>query len=260
MCFDEEARPPIRPIRPIRGGAIESGPLTLSADDGTMFGAFAARPGSAARPRAGIVILPDVRGLHAYYEDLAIRFAERGIDAVAIDYFGRTAGLEARDSSFDHMDHVGRTTFAGLATDVTAAVDLLRSTAAGADRSIFAIGFCFGGRLAFLSATLGLDLAGVIGFYGVPVGPGRNDMPAPADVASRIRSPVLGIFGGADPAIPASAVEAFERALDKGDVENRLVSYAGAPHSFFDRRAEEYAEASERAWSEVLAFITSRTG
>jgi carboxymethylenebutenolidase len=254
MCFDEGARPPIPPIK---GGAIESGPVILNADDGTRFRAFAARAGGARPARAGIVVLPDVRGLHRYYEELAVRFAERGVDAVAIDYFGRTAGIDERDDSFDHMSHVGATTFAGLATDVSAASDLLRSTSGGDVRAVFSIGFCFGGRLAFLTATLGLDLAGVIGFYGPPIGPGRNDMPAPADVAGRIRSPVLAIYGGADQGIPAASVETFRRALAAADVEHRIVTYEGAPHSFFDRRAEEFAGASAQAWDEVLAFVTS---
>lgn len=120
------------------------------------------------------MVLPDVRGLHLYYEELALRFAERGVNAVAIDYFGRTAGVGERPPDLDFMDHVGRTTFAGLSADATAAVAFLRSTDGGQASSIFTIGFCFGGRLAFLSATLGLDLTGVIGFYGVPVGPGRK--------------------------------------------------------------------------------------
>jgi carboxymethylenebutenolidase len=257
MCFDEGARPPIPPIR---GGAIESGPVTLSADDGNRFRAFAARAGGARPARAGIIVLPDVRGLHPYYEELAVRFAERGIDAVAIDYFGRTAGLDARDESFDHMSHVGKATFAGLVADATAAADLLRSTSGGDARAVFSIGFCFGGRLALLTATLGLDLAGVIGFYGPPVGPGRADMPAPAEVAGRIRSPLLAIYGGADQGIPATNVETFRRALDEAGVEHRVVTYDGAPHSFFDRRAEEYADASAQAWEEVLAFIAGHSG
>jgi carboxymethylenebutenolidase len=253
MCFEEGARPPIAPIR---GGAIESGELVLTADDGNRFRAFAAR---AARPTgAGMIILPDVRGLHVYYEELALRFAEHGIDTVAIDYFGRSAGTATRDADFDHMAHVSKTTFAGLAADVGAGADLLRSTEGGTSRALFSVGFCFGGRLAFLTATLGFDLAGVIGFYGPPIGPARNDMPAPADVASRFRSPVLGLFGGADPSIPDEAVTTFRRALETAGIEHRIVSYPGAPHSFFDRRATEFADASKAAWDEVQDFIRAR--
>ncbi|MDQ2965857.1 MAG: dienelactone hydrolase family protein, partial [Chloroflexota bacterium] len=193
--------------------------------------------------------------LHPYYEDLALRFAENGVDAVAIDYFARTAGLGRRDASFEFMPHVGRTTFAGHSADIKAAVAYLRSEEGGAATRIFTVGFCFGGRLSFVAGTLGLDLAGVIGFYGVPVGPGRNDVPAPADVADRIASPVLGLFGAADEGIPAASIATFESALKAASVEHRLIAYPGAPHSFFDRKADEYVRSSEAAWEEVLAFV-----
>ena len=254
MCFDTDSRPPIAPIK---GGALDSRELTLTADDGNRFTAFAAR---AAQPTgAGIVVLPDVRGLHAYYVDLALRFAEQGIDAIAIDYFGRTAGQGKRNTGFEAMPHVAQTTFAGLSADIRAAAAWLRSEEGGKVASLFTVGFCFGGRLSFLAATLGLDVAGVIGFYGVPVGPGRNDMPAPAAVAEQIASPVLALFGGADQAIPPTSVATFDAALTAAGVEHRVVSYPDAPHSFFDRKADEFARSSEAAWAEVLGFIRSRT-
>jgi carboxymethylenebutenolidase len=129
----------------------------------------------------------------------------------------------------------------------------------GRTRALFTIGFCMGGRLAFLTPTLGLDLAGAIGLYGIPVGAGRAGMPAPADVASDVRSPVLGLFGGADPSIPADSVAAFDDALEKAGVEHRFVVYPEAPHSFFDRKADEFADASRQAWEEMLTFIRRHT-
>jgi carboxymethylenebutenolidase len=253
MCFDHDSRPPIAPIK---GGALASRELTLTADDGNRFSAFEAR---AANPSgAAVLILPDVRGLHAYYEDLALRLAENGIDALAIDYFGRTAGLGSRDSSFDYMPHVTQTTFAGLSADIRAAAKYIREKMSEGDEvNLFTVGFCFGGRLSFVAATLGLDFAGVIGFYGNPVGAGRNDVPAPADVAEQFASPVLGLFGGADQSIPDSAIAAFDAALTAAGVEHRLQAYPDAPHSFFDRKADEFARTSEQAWSEVLGFVRS---
>ena len=87
-------------------------------------------------------------------------------------------------------------------------------------RSLYSVGFCFGGRISFLLATEpALSMAGVIGFYGWPVGPFLNDTPAPAALAGKLEAPVLGIFGGADEKIPATDVEAFRQALAAASVE-----------------------------------------
>jgi carboxymethylenebutenolidase len=116
-----------------------------------------------------------------------------------------------------------------------------------------------GGRSSFLAATVGADLAGVIGFYGPVNGPGRGGSPAPVEVAGSIAAPVLGLFGDADESIPPEATDAFDRALSAAGVEHRLVRYPGAPHSFFDRKADDFADASRDAWAETLAFIASHT-
>ncbi len=252
MCFDLDSHPPIAPIA---GGALDSTDIRLTAADGATFRAFKAR---AAQPSgAGIVILPDVRGLHPYYEELALRFAEHEVDAVAIDYFGRTAQNDDRGEEFDYQPHVEQMRWASTSADIRAAADELRRD----DRvsSVFTIGFCRGGRLSFDAATLGLGLAGVIGFYGWPVGSRGTDSPAPAEVADRFECPVLAIFGGADQGIQQSAIEEFERALSAAGVEHRIVVAPDAPHSFFDRKASEFAEAADRAWTETLEFIRSHT-
>jgi carboxymethylenebutenolidase len=254
VCFDHDSRPPIQPIA---GGALDSSELTLIADDGNRFSAFAAR---AAEPTGGgVIVLPDVRGLHAYYEDLALRFAEHGFDALAIDYFGRTAGLGRREPGFDHSPHVNQLTWEGLSADIRAAASYIRAETGGNVRTLFTIGFCVGGRISFVAATLGLDLAGVIGFYGWPVGAHRSNTPAPETVADRIAAPVLALFGGADEAISQDAVESFEAALKVADVESRVITYPGAPHGFFDKKADEYSETSAAAWAEVLGFVRGRT-
>lgn len=255
MCFDLDSHPPILPIA---GGALDAAGVVLDAPDGNRLSAFQAR---AAEPGgAGVVILPDVRGLHPYYEELALRFAEHGIDAVAIDYFGRTTALgSGRDEMFEFWPHVERLRWAGVSADIGAGVGALRSIAGGRVRSAFTVGFCMGGLMAFDSATLGLDLAGVVGFYGRTTAQHPSGAPIAVDAASSMRGSVLGLFGGADEGIPAEAVAAFGAALTAAGIDHRLVTYAGAPHSFFDRKAAEFAEASAAAWSETIDFIRART-
>ena len=252
MCYDDEARPPLPPIR---GAALDAGELTLTSADGSHVAAYAAR--AAAPSGAGIVILPDVRGLHPFYEELALRFAEAGVHAVAVDYFARTAGDTPRDDAFDFMSHVAQARLETLTMDAGAGVAYLRSAEGGAADRIYTVGFCFGGRLSSLQAIAGHGLSGVISFYGPPVGPGRAGLPGPIEVVDRFECPVLALYGGADAGIPPEAIEAYDRALAVAGVGHRSVVYPGAPHSFFDRRAAEHANASEDAWREVLDFIGS---
>src|SRR5438132_10069835 len=149
MCYTDEARPPLPPIS---GAAADHGELTLTAADGNKLAAYFAR---AEKPTgAGMVVLPDVRGLHEFYKDLARRFAEAGIDAVAIDYFGRTAGIGDRSDSFEFMPHVEKTTQENIAMDVAAAVAHLRSKDGGAVKSVFTVGFCFGGSASWNQSAL----------------------------------------------------------------------------------------------------------
>ncbi len=251
MCFDTDARPPPPPIR---GSALDSRDLTLTAADGTRVAAHAAR---AADPTgAGMVILPDVRGLHPFFEELALRFAEAGVDAIAFDYFSRTAGTGKRDEAFDYQAHVPLMQHETLNQDVAAAAAYLRSPDGGTVDRLFTVGFCLGGRASLVQAARPeLGLAGVIGFYGFPTGTHRTGTPAPADLATSFACPVLAIFGGADQAIPAEVRDAFDKALTDAGIEHRIVVYEGAPHSFFDRKAEEYADASADSWRQVLAFM-----
>ena len=249
VCHDPDSGPPIPPIA---GASVSHDDLVLEAADGTRFAAFAAGPDAPAR--CGVVVLPDVRGLHHFYEELALRLGEQGIAAVAIDYFGRTAGVGKRDEDFPYAEHVPLTTGAGIQADVGAAVSHLRSQGVPA---VFTVGFCFGGRHSWLSTAGGHELAGAVGFYG-STGP-RNGEPGPIQRAAEFRAPILALMGGADQAITADDVAAFDSALAEAGVEHDVVTYDRAPHSFFDRKQEQFADVSADAWRRVLSFFESHT-
>jgi carboxymethylenebutenolidase len=87
-----------------------------------------------------------------------------------------------------------------------------------------------------------------------------EDKAAPSLRAASYACPVLGQFGGADQMIPADKVEAFGKTLDAAGVQNDLKIYEGAPHSFFDRAAEQFKDASDDSWHRMLEFIKSNAG
>ena len=198
-------------------------------------------------------------GSHVYYEELALRYAEHGIDALAIDYFARTAGPGRRGPDFDYAPHVAQTTWETLAADIRTGV----ATPARAG---------LGGRQGADADLHDRVLHGRPA--DVPVGDARPgprrahrllrlaDRPVPQrdaraggrGVRDRVTRPRnLGRRGPRDRR--TSVVEEFEAALRAAGVEHRSITYPGAPHSFFDRTAVEHAEASAAAWAEVLSFI-----
>jgi carboxymethylenebutenolidase len=237
MCFDSDSLPPIPALS---GAAVSHDDLVLEAADGNRFAAFAASPDEAGA--TGIVILPDVRGLYRFYEELALRFAERGYAAVAFDYYGRTAGAEKRGVDFEWQPHREQTTPESVQADVAACVAYLRGNGA---TSVFTVGFCMGGAHSWLAAAAGHGLEGAVGFYGRP----------PLDDVPRMAAPILALQAGADANIGAEANAAFEAALADAGVEHEVISYEGAPHSFFDRKQEEFQDASDDAWRRTLAFV-----
>jgi carboxymethylenebutenolidase len=252
MCYPPGARPPDVPrdlLSPMTGGAGGQDVILASAD-GTKFRAYLAK---ASGGDAAVVIAPDVRGLHAFYEELAERFASAGVHAIAFDYFGRTAGTDRRADDFDYMPHVRQTTPKSVVADIAASrTHLEKETKA---RRTFVLGFCFGGRIAFLSSAEQPGLAGVVGFYGRLSKRENDPWPVPSEEAARMRAPVLGLFGGDDPGIPPTDIAAFDKALGAAKVPHYIHAYPGAPHSFFDRTFNEHKAECDDAWRRVLAFM-----
>jgi carboxymethylenebutenolidase len=260
MCFDFDALPPRVPeerVLPSVAGGAAAERLTLESADGTRFAAALAE---CADPVDGpsVIILPDVRGLYRFYVDLAERFVTAGHHALAIDYFGRTAGISDRDDEFDYMPHTMQTTPAQVQADIAAARNALAERTGAT--SFVTLGFCFGGAQSNLAgANSDLDLKAVISFYGMldprRAGLDTPDFPAPLRVADDIHKPVLALYGGADPLIPPEDIAAFDAALTSNGTPHEIRSYPGAPHSFFDRSFDEHAEASADAWRKVLDFL-----
>ncbi len=268
MCYQPPAGPPDVPgdlLRvahrsasgserwpPISGGA-GGHDVVLTSEDGGRFRAYVA---TADEGDTGVVIAPDNRGLHAFYEELAERFADAGIHAMAFDYYGRTAGVGRRPGDFQPQEHGAKNTTAQTSADLTTSLGHLRG-ASGA-RSVYVMGFCKGGRIAFNAAAEHNGLAGVIGFYGWPARRSDDDPSAPIDSVDRMHIPVLGLFGGADKGIPESAAHAFDKALSDRGVRHFIKVYPGLPHSFFEKSNDQFKIENDDAWRRVIGFM--RTG
>jgi carboxymethylenebutenolidase len=241
MCFELDSEPPIPRIS---GAAVSHDDLVLESADGNRFAAFRALPEEVLQLTTGVVILPDVRGLYRFYEELALRFAERGYAAIAFDYFGRTAGIEKRPDDWDYMPLVQQLTNDQVQSDVSACIQDLRALGC---TSVLTVGFCYGGSSSWAAAAFGHGLAGAVGFYGRP-----SRM---IELVPGLEAPILVLQGGADQAISHEDNVEFETALTDAGKDYELIEYEGAPHSFFDRKQEEFQEASDDAWQRTLDFI-----
>ncbi len=246
MCYTNEAR---APLPPIMGGSTDEGDLLLTAADGNRFRAFAAR--ATAPSGAGVVVIPDPRGVHPFYKDLVRRFAQVGVDAVVVDYLDRTAGTSERADGFDYRAAIAQAKPDAIAADVAAGIAYLRSPAGGAVESVFTVGFCFGGAQSWRQSAAQPGLSGSIGFYGVPS--------RVRDVIPQMRAPLLLLLAGNDQATTPEDFAQFDRELTEAGVPHQTVVYDGAPHSFFDRTFEQYKDASADAWRQLLAFIREHT-
>ena len=233
--------------------------VQLSVNDGTTMRAWVARPKQeGAYP--GLLVFQEAFGVNAHIRDIAGRFAREGFVAVAPELFHRTgAGFEGRYDDFPSaVPHMKALNDASMGADLRAAHDWVRGSI-GAELPIFAIGYCLGGRAAFLAA-LTLPLAGAISYYGGGIAPNATN-PGLLGRASGIQAPLLLFWGGRDKHIPPEQVRAVTDALRATGKNFVNVEISNADHAFFcDARASYSPAAALLAWPLTLAFLRARSG
>ncbi|MEO6795626.1 MAG: dienelactone hydrolase family protein [Candidatus Dormibacter sp.] len=247
MCYSNQARPPIPPIL---GGSRDDHDLVLTAKDGNRVAAYAVR---AAEPTGtGVVVIPDPRGVHPFYKELARQFAGVGFEAIVIDYLGRIAGIGERADDFDFRAAIQQTKPDQVAADVAAGIEYLKSEKGGSVRSVFTVGFCYGGAMSWRQSAAQPGLSGAIGLYGRPS--------VARDAIPEMKAPLLLLIAGDDQATTQEEFVKFDHELTDARVEHQKVIYQGAPHSFFDRSFEQHKDAADDAWRQMLSFISEHAG
>ena len=230
---------------------------TLRAGDGAALREFVALPATGFR-RGAVLLIHDIWGYTDFYKDLARRISGHGHAAALVDFFGRQGDLpesmRAPERTGSKPEAVAR---AGqrarqlsderFLADTQTAVDDLHVRGAG---RVACWGFCMGGRLAYLSAARVNGLAGTVAYYGfLQAEAGRL---SPLQLAPEIRTPVLGIFGGADPGISADQIAALWEALT---ADKEIVTYPDAPHGFLRYGATEHKVAIDDALRRTYRFF-----
>jgi carboxymethylenebutenolidase len=228
---------------------IKTEKTTLSVSDGTKVQAYVARPqGAGAHP--GILVLQEAFGVNAHIRDVTERLAREGYVAIAPELFHRSAavGFEGRYDDFPAvMPHYQALTNEGLLADMQAAQAWL--TGPGGAKDVSAIGFCMGGRAAFL-ANSGLKLKAAVSFYGGGIAPGLLDL------APKMGAPILLVWGGLDKHIPPEHVASVSKALRDAGKPYVEAVFSAADHGFnCDARASYHAPSAAQAWALSLQFL-----
>jgi carboxymethylenebutenolidase len=245
-------------VGPPAPAAVREEERTIRAGDGADLREFLALPATGFR-RGAVLIIHDIWGYTDFYKDLARRITQHGHAAALVDFFGRQGELPESmrapertgtkpDAMARAMQRAQQLSDERFLADVQTAVDDL--LARGAPR-VALWGFCMGGRLAYVAGARVNGLAGVVAYYGhLQTERGRL---APLQLASDIKIPLLGVFGGADPGIPAEQIAAFKDAL-KTDKE--IVVYPDAPHGFLRYGATQHSAAIDDALQRTFRFFS----
>lgn len=236
---------------------VQSKEVTYRAN-GTLLKGYIAYDDAIQGKRPGVLVVHEWWGLGDYARKRARMLAQSGYTALALDMYGE--GRQAH-----HPDDADK--FAGelaknlplAKTRFKAAMEYLRQQKNVDAKNIAALGYCFGGSVVLQMARLGEDLKGVVSFHGNLA----TEHPAqPGEVRARI----ISFTGTDDPMIPAEQVAAFKQEMEKAGADYKVVTFAGARHSFTNPAADEYgrrfdlplaydAAADKASWNETINFL-----
>ena len=225
--------------------------VSLRTDDGTAMNAFTARPGGAG-PHRGVIVLQEAFGVNGHIRDVVQRFARMEWAAIAPELYHRTApaGFEASYTDFEAVrKHIGQLTNEGQTADLQAAHHWLIDEGAAAPDRLAAIGFCMGGRSAFLANAV-LPLKAAASFYGGGIAPGLLDR------AGELHGMQLLCWGGKDTKLGPEQRDAITAALRQAGKPYIETVFSEAGHGFFcDQRTAYHPASAREAWALVKAVM-----
>ena len=248
--------------QPVSAEVIATPAEGLAEGRTTIPSAGTAVPAYSARPAAGsnwpvVRVVQEIFGVHEHIKDLCRRLARQGYLAVAPELFFRQGDPKTLpDIPSIVQTIVPKVPDAQVLADLDAAADW--AVAQGGDPGRIAVtGFCWGGRIVWLYAAHSARIKAGVAWYGRLAGPASENAPRnPVDVAAELKAPVLGLYGGADPSIPAETIAAMRTALAAAGKAGEIVVYPEAPHGFnADYRPSYRQEPAEDGWRRLLDWF-----
>lgn len=234
--------------------AIETTTVKLSQDN-FQVAAYLAQPQEPGS-YPGIVVLQEIFGVNVHIREVTERIAQEGYVAIAPALFQRQApGFETGYTPQDietGRSYAMQTTASELLSDIQSAIDYLKSLPKVKKDGFGCIGFCFGGHVTYLAATLP-DIKAAASFYGAGITTRTFGGGAPTVTRTpEIKGTLYAFFGTEDASIPPEQVDEIEAELEKYNIPHRVFRYDGADHGFFcNHRASYNPRAATDAWQQV---------
>ena len=231
------------------------GEVRVPVDGGTI-PAYRAMP-DAGGPSATILVVQEVFGVHEHIKDICRRLAKVGYFAVAPALYAREGDVAGMKDISQIMQVVTKVPERQVASDLDATVSWARSTGKADTSKLGIVGFCWGGRQVWLYAAHNPKLKAGVSWYGVLQRPKNAMTPDnPIDLVQNINAPILGLYGGADPAIPVAQIDALRAALKRAEKSSEIVVYPDTPHGFnADYRPSYRPQQALDGWSRMLAWF-----
>ncbi len=219
-------------------------------------------PGYRAMPATGgpfptVLVVHEIFGVHEHIKDICRRLAKLGYFAVAPALFAREGDVSKLSDIEQVMKVVAMVPEKQVASDLDATVAWARGTGKADTSRLGITGFCWGGRQVWLYAAHNPALKAGVAWYGPLHRPSDVLSPHnPSDVVPQMNAPVLGLYGGADAAIPAAQVEQMRAAIKAAGKASEIVVYPDAPHGFnADYRPSYQPAAAKDGWKRMQAWF-----
>ena len=235
---------------------LEAGEIKIPIGDGQI-PAYRAMPASGG-PFPTVLVVQEIFGVHEHIKDICRRFAKRGYLAIAPELYARQGDVsQMTDINEIRSKVVSKVPDAQVLADLDATVAWAETSSKGDGKKLGITGFCWGGRVVWLYAAHSPRLKAGVAWYGRLVDPGSDQTPKhPIDVATTLKAPVLGLYGGADTGIPNEDVERMQKALQEAKSPSQIVLYPDTPHAFYaDYRPSYRKEQAEDGWKRMLEWF-----
>jgi carboxymethylenebutenolidase len=203
-----------------------------------------------------ILVVQEIFGVHEHIKDVCRRLAKLGYCAIAPSLYDRQGDVTQLKSFDEIRPIVAKVPDAQVMGDLDAAVAWAVKVGIANESKVAITGFCWGGRIVWLYAAHNSKVRAGIAWYGRVVGDKSELQPAhPIDLATKIKAPVLGLYGAADQGIPVASLEQMKLALG-ADTKSLFQIYADAPHAFFADYRPSYREAAAKdGWQRFVDWL-----